>query len=68
MVAGTGSVVFGENAAGRDVARTGGWGYVFGDEGSGFGLARDGVRAALDALDDVGPATALVPVLARVSP
>ncbi len=62
VVAGTGSVVFGENAAG-ETSRAGGWGYVFGDEGSGFGLARDGVRAALDALDGVGPETALVRVL-----
>lgn len=62
VVAGTGSVVFGENAVGA-TARTGGWGYVFGDEGSGFGLAREAVRAALDALDDVGEPTALVSVL-----
>jgi glucosamine kinase len=64
VIAGTGSVVFGENAEGV-VARTGGWGYVFGDEGSGFGLARDGVRAALDALDEVGPLTGLVASLTR---
>lgn len=62
VIAGTGSVVFGENADGV-TARTGGWGYVFGDEGSGFGLARDAVRASLDALDDVGASTALVSVL-----
>lgn len=62
VIAGTGSVVFGENADG-ETSRAGGWGYVFGDEGSGFGLARDGARAALDALDGVGPETALVPVL-----
>ena len=64
VIAGTGSVVYGENGEGA-VARTGGWGYVFGDEGSGFGLARDGVRAALDALDDVGPPTRLVETLTR---
>lgn len=64
VVAGTGSVVYGENAAGQ-TSRTGGWGYVFGDEGSGFGLARDAVRAALDALDGAGPETALVPSLSR---
>jgi N-acetylglucosamine kinase-like BadF-type ATPase len=62
VVAGTGSVVFGENAAGQ-TSRTGGWGYVFGDEGSGFGLARDGIKAALDHLDGVGPDTRLVSVL-----
>ena len=64
VVAGTGSVVYGENAAGQ-TSRAGGWGYVFGDEGSGFGLAREAIRAALDALDGVGPDTALVPVLSR---
>src|ERR1022692_4399769 len=36
---GTGSIAFGRNAAGR-TARTGGWGYIFGDEGSGFDIAR----------------------------
>ncbi len=62
VIAGTGSVVYGENDRG-ETARTGGWGYVFGDEGGGFGLARDGIRAALDALDDVGRPTALVRIL-----
>lgn len=64
VVAGTGSVVYGENEAGQS-SRAGGWGYVFGDEGSGFGLARDAIRASLDALDGVGPDTALVPALSR---
>lgn len=64
VVAGTGSVVYGENEAGQS-SRAGGWGYVFGDEGSGFGLARDAIRAALDALDGVGPDTVLVPALSR---
>jgi N-acetylglucosamine kinase-like BadF-type ATPase len=59
VVAGTGSVVFGRNGEGES-SRAGGWGYVFGDEGGGFGLAREGVRGALDALDGVGPETDLV--------
>jgi N-acetylglucosamine kinase-like BadF-type ATPase len=59
VIAGTGSVVFGRTADG-ETARAGGWGYVFGDEGGGFGLAREGVRRALDALDGVGPDTDLV--------
>lgn len=64
VVAGTGSVVYGESGTGQ-ACRAGGWGYVFGDEGSGFGLAREALRACLDALDGVGPDTALVPVLSR---
>src|SRR5690349_22636305 len=39
VIAGTGSFAFGRNAAGK-TARAGGWGYIFGDEGSGFDIAR----------------------------
>ena len=44
-IAGTGSIAFGRNAAGQ-IARAGGWGYVFGDEGSGFDLVRQSLRRA----------------------
>lgn len=64
VIAGTGSVVYGESDDGRH-ARTGGWGYVFGDDGGGFGLAREAVRASLDALDGVGPETSLTATLTR---
>jgi N-acetylglucosamine kinase-like BadF-type ATPase len=58
VIAGTGSVALGEDPAGRR-ARAGGWGYVFGDEGSGFALGLGGMRAALRAMDGTGPATVL---------
>ena len=35
IIAGTGSLVCGQDAAGR-LVKTGGWGYLLGDEGSGF--------------------------------
>jgi len=57
-IAGTGSITFGRNAA-RRTARTGGWGYIFGDEGSGFDIARQALRAALRAEEGWGPPTAL---------
>jgi N-acetylglucosamine kinase-like BadF-type ATPase len=57
-IAGTGSICFGRNAAGR-VARIGGWGYVFGDEGGGFDLTRQALRAALRMEEGWGPPTAL---------
>ncbi|MBI1791465.1 MAG: ATPase [Acidobacteria bacterium] len=57
-IAGTGSIAFGRNAAGR-CARVGGWGYVFGDEGGGFDLTRQALRAALRYEEGWGPATAL---------
>ena len=42
IVAGTGSIAYGE-FAGR-TARAGGWGELFGDEGSGYWLAREALR------------------------
>jgi N-acetylglucosamine kinase-like BadF-type ATPase len=46
VIAGTGSIAFGRNREGR-TARAGGWGYLFGDEGGGFWIARQALRAAL---------------------
>lgn len=57
-IAGTGSISFARNAAGR-FARAGGWGYVFGDEGGGFDLTRQALRAALRMEEGWGPATRL---------
>jgi N-acetylglucosamine kinase-like BadF-type ATPase len=57
-IAGTGSIAFGRNAAAR-TARAGGWGYVFGDEGGGFDLTRQALRAALRLEEGWGPSTAL---------
>lgn len=37
-----------------------GWGYLFGDDGSGFAIGRAGIAAALRAYDGRGPATALL--------
>lgn len=42
VVAGTGSIAYGEYA-GRS-ARAGGWGELFSDEGSGYWIAREGLR------------------------
>jgi glucosamine kinase len=46
VIIGTGSAVWGTDGAGRE-ARAGGWGYLLGDEGSGYWLAREAVRHAL---------------------
>lgn len=46
VIAGTGSVAWGRNDAGR-TARAGGWGYLLGDEGSGYWLTREAARATL---------------------
>jgi N-acetylglucosamine kinase len=57
-IAGTGSIALGRNAAGR-TQRVGGWGYIFGDEGSGFDITRQAIRAALRQEEGWGPTTAL---------
>jgi N-acetylglucosamine kinase-like BadF-type ATPase len=66
VIAGTGSIAFGRNAAGRS-ARAGGWGYAFGDEGGAFDLVRGAVRAALREEEGWGPPTALRGALLRAS-
>lgn len=58
VIGGTGSLVLGTNAAG-DVTRAGGWGWILGDEGSGFFIGRQAVMAALAAWDMTGPETIL---------
>jgi N-acetylglucosamine kinase len=58
VIAGTGSIAFGRNAEGR-TARAGGWGYIFGDEGGGFDIVRQALRAALGMEEGWGPPTSL---------
>ena len=58
VIAGTGSIAYGQDPDGRS-ARAGGWGYLVGDEGSGWTMAREAMAAALRDLDGRGPATAL---------
>ena len=62
VIAGTGSIAYGRNADGR-AARAAGWGYIFGDEGSGFDITRQALRAALRYEEGWGPPTSLYRVL-----
>jgi glucosamine kinase len=57
-ISGTGSNVFGVGHDGR-AWRTGGWGHILGDEGSGYWLGLQSIRAALRDRDGSGPETAL---------
>lgn len=54
LIAGTGSIVIGREKD-RSMFRVGGWGPYFGDEGSGFWIGREAVRAALRSLDSQSP-------------
>ncbi len=58
IIAGTGSIAYGRNAAGL-AARAGGWGYVLGDEGSGYWMGRLALRAVVREADRRGRPTAL---------
>jgi N-acetylglucosamine kinase-like BadF-type ATPase len=49
-IAGTGSMVYGRDAAGR-IARAGGWGFAISDEGSGHWIGRHAISAILQARD-----------------
>ena len=58
LIAGTGSIAFGRNAAG-ETARSGGYGHLIDDGGSGYALGRDALSAVVRALDGRGKETAL---------
>jgi N-acetylglucosamine kinase-like BadF-type ATPase len=58
IVAGTGSIAYGRDGAGR-AACAGGWGHLLGDEGSGYWLGRQALHAVVRASDGRGPATTL---------
>jgi N-acetylglucosamine kinase-like BadF-type ATPase len=54
LIAGTGSIVIGRDKD-RAIFRVGGWGPYFGDDGSGFWIGREAVRAALRSMDAQAP-------------
>ncbi|MBQ8911694.1 MAG: hypothetical protein IJY89_03915, partial [Clostridia bacterium] len=54
---GTGSIAYAKR--GEELFRIGGYGYLFGDEGSGFALGRDAILAALQYEDGSGEKTLL---------
>lgn len=65
LVCGTGSIVYGRTAQGERV-RAGGWGYLFGDEGSGFAIGAAALRVVMQGFDRRGPPTLLTGlILAR---
>ncbi len=53
VIAGTGSVAYAQNEDGGH-ALIGGWGYLFGDEGSAFWIARDAIADAMRETDASG--------------
>lgn len=62
LIAGTGSVAYGINAAGQ-VTRAGGWGQLASDEGSGFAIGRAALRMSIRAAEQRAPQTVLLPMI-----
>jgi len=62
ILAGTGSIAYGIDRAGK-TARSGGYGFLLADEGSGYWLGHQALRCTVRAADGRGPATRLAPLV-----
>ena len=58
VISGTGSMSVGRLGDGT-IIHKGGWGYILGDEGSGYAIALDAIRAAVCGEENSAPKTAL---------
>ncbi len=59
IISGTGSMAVCRNNDGS-ISHTGGWGYILGDEGSGYSIGLNGIKAAIRAAENCGQETALL--------
>ena len=64
LISGTGSICLGRDRAGNRF-RSGGWGHLIGDEGSGYAIGRDSLTAVMEAFDGRGPETLLTDLIFR---
>ena len=64
VIAGTGSIALGMNAAGEE-ARSGGYGPTFSDEGSGYDISRRALKAIAASFDGRSPQTLLTERITR---
>ena len=62
LVCGTGSIIYGRTITG-ELIRAGGWGYLFGDEGSGYSIGAAALRAVMQAYDGRGTSTLLTQLI-----
>ncbi|MCQ2462088.1 MAG: hypothetical protein MJ177_01625 [Clostridia bacterium] len=63
-VSGTGSMAIAKDRNGK-IYTSGGWGFLLGDEGSGYDIASKGIKAAVRAVDPGGAKTLLTDALYR---
>ena len=59
IISGTGSMAVCRNHDGT-ISHTGGWGYILGDEGSGYSIGLNGIKAAIRAAENCAPETMLL--------
>ena len=64
LISGTGSIGYGLNDQGEE-KRVGGYGYLVGDEGSGYWLGNKAIKAALRSFDGTQNKTMLLPMLLK---
>jgi N-acetylglucosamine kinase-like BadF-type ATPase len=64
LIAGTGSIVMGKNAA-HKLFRVGGWGRLIGDEGSGYAIGREAFRIVTKEIDGSKSKTRLTKLFAE---
>lgn len=62
VIAGTGSIAYGILKSGKNF-RVGGWGYLFGDEGSGYYIGNQAIRHAMKTFDGRESKTQLTDIL-----
>jgi N-acetylglucosamine kinase-like BadF-type ATPase len=62
VIAGTGSIAMGVSESGEQ-ARSGGWGPTLGDEGSGYDIARQALKAVAASFDGRAPRTLLTDLI-----
>ncbi|MGG0720187.1 BadF/BadG/BcrA/BcrD ATPase family protein [Robertmurraya massiliosenegalensis] len=63
LIAGTGSIVYGISSVSGKSTRVGGWGFLLGDEGSGFYIGKSALKAVLKSYDNRGPDTELTSLI-----
>lgn len=64
LVSGTGSICYGKNRDGKE-SRTGGWGHLIDDEGSGYAIGRDILSAAVRSFDKRTESSILLPMVLK---
>ncbi|MFB1081890.1 N-acetylglucosamine kinase [Jeotgalibacillus sp. JSM ZJ347] len=63
LIAGTGSIAYGLSKDQSNPVRVGGWGYLLGDEGSGYHIGQMALTSVLKSFDGRGPHTLLTTML-----